>query len=211
MHTTTVFCSDCLGCVFDNGKVEFRCDGVDLVHVGDLAVEVDGDDGFEASPWSMVRGQDMAEMGGVEVEGLWVDVAEDGGCAYVVNNAGGGEEGEAGQDHTIAGTDIEGLQGKQQGICAAGHADGMFHTAIGGCGFFERLNMRPENELCRRYNIENGGIDFVFDGGILAFQVKYRDVHLISLRFIVRGPLSIVRGPLSVVRSAFASSSSPGR
>ncbi len=71
-----------------------------------------------------VRGVIAASMAsGRDVEGGRVDVDEDRGASCVVDGARGGEEGEGGGDHFVAGLELQGLERQQQCIGAAGAGD----------------------------------------------------------------------------------------
>jgi len=54
--------ADGLGGVFDDVEVEFLGEGHDLVHIGHLAVEVDGDDRLRRSRESGVGGSCLVSL-----------------------------------------------------------------------------------------------------------------------------------------------------
>ena len=69
--------SEGLGCVFDEEELVAVLKGGEGVPVGALAVEVDGEDGFDG--WADVSAEDGLDGGGGEVEGSGVDVGEERG------------------------------------------------------------------------------------------------------------------------------------
>ena len=82
----------------------------------------------------------------IDVERVRIDVGEDRPGAQPGDGAGGGEEGEAGQDHLVARPDVQGHQRQQQGVAARGTADGVPRLAVVGHALFELLDVRPEHE-----------------------------------------------------------------
>ena len=87
---------------------------------------------------------------GIDIEGLRIDVGKDRPCAQPRDRAGRGEEREAGQDHLVAGGDVQGHQGQQQGVAARGAADGVFCLAVDGQLLFELRDLRARARI-RRY------------------------------------------------------------
>ena len=98
--------------VFDDVEVVLLGDGHDGVHVGHLAKEVDGDDGFGFG------GDGGGDEVGVDVVGFGVDIDEDGFGTDASDAACGGEEGEWCGDDFIAWAYIEGHEAVEDGVGA---------------------------------------------------------------------------------------------
>ncbi len=141
-----------------------------------------------------MRGEDDAGGGGVDVVGLGVDVAEDGRRTDVVYGAGGGEEGEAGDEDGVAGADAEGAQRQEERVGPAGEPDRMLDVAVRGGGVLESLDVRSEDELTALQHVTDRRVDFGADGAVLTNQIQQRNC--------VRGPGSVVRGQRTRIRGA---------
>ncbi len=109
------------------------------------AVEVDADDAARA------RGDTRRGVGGIEVEGGSVDVAEDRHAAGEEHGLGGGEEAEGGDDHLVAdaGADAESAQGKDQRVGAVGDAHAGLDPEKAGELALELSHFRTEDEGAR--------------------------------------------------------------
>lgn len=111
--------TDGLGGVFDDLKAVLLSEGKDSVEIGTLAEEVDGDDGFGFG------GDFGFGVGQVDVEADGAGVDKDGGGADATDASSGGEEGKGGDEHFIAGADVEGHEGEKDGVGAGGDTDAM--------------------------------------------------------------------------------------
>ena len=112
---------------------------------------------------------------GIDIEGLRIDVGKDRPGAEPRDRAGRGEERETRQDHLVAGGDVQGHQGQQQGVAARRAADGVFGLAIGGHLLFELRDFRAEHESAAIANPAECGEDFRFQARVLASQVQERN------------------------------------
>lgn len=111
--------TDGLGGVFDDLKAVLLSEGKDSVEIGTLAEEVDGDDGFGFG------GDFGFGVGQVDVEADGAGVDKDGGGADATDASSGGEEGKGGDEHFIAGANVEGHEGEKDGVGAGGDTDAM--------------------------------------------------------------------------------------
>ena len=150
------------------------CEIANGVHVGHLSEEVNGHDGF--CFWSDAAGG----VGEIEVEGVGVVINEDGGGADARDAAGGGEEGEGGAEDFVAGADVEGHEGEQDGVGAGGDADGVFGVGEGGGGLFEVGDFAAEDELAGFEDAGEGCFEFGGEGGVLLFEIEKGDQFLVS-------------------------------
>ncbi len=144
-----------LGGVFDDGEIMAAGDGEDGVHVGGLAVQMNGEDGAGA------RGDGGFQLSGVQVVGAGIDVDVNGRGAGVADGGDGGVESVGDGDDLIAGADARGEQGEVQGAGAGVDADGVGDLAIGGEFFFEGGDGRAEDEVVVVENGADGGVDLL--------------------------------------------------
>ena len=107
-----------VGRVFDQGQAMFGGEAAQRRHVAGVAAVVHGDDGPGA------RGDGRGDPGGVEVQGVRLDVHQDGAGADVLDHRDGRHEGERGGDHLVAGADAQDRQGRVQGRRAAIEREG---------------------------------------------------------------------------------------
>ena len=91
------------------------------------------------------------------------------------DRAGRGEEREAGQNHLIAGGDVQGHQGQQQGVAARRAADGVLGLAVDGKLLFELRDLGAEHESAAVANPAECGHDFLSQCRVLASQVQERN------------------------------------
>jgi len=146
--------SEGLGGVFDEYEVVVLLEGGERVPVGALAVEMDGEDGFDISCFGSA--QEFSDSLGRKIEGGGVDISEKWCGAATEDGADGGEEAERSGDDGVAGADVGGGEGEPDGVGAAGTADGV-RCGAGGCGGeLEAGDLRAEDEVL-------GGADG-FDG-----------------------------------------------
>ena len=112
---------------------------------------------------------------GIDIECLRIDVGKNRPGAKPRDRAGRGEERETRQNHLVAGGNVQGHQGQQQGVAARGAADGVFCLAIGGQLLFELRDLRPEHESAAIANPAECGEDLRFQSRVLASQVQERN------------------------------------
>ena len=132
--------ADRLGAVLDDTQTVSAGEGHHAIHVGGLAEEVDGDDGFS------LRGYFTGGLCGIDIEADGAGIDEHGSSAGTGDTSGGGEEREGGDQYFVPGADAEGHQGEDEGVGAAGDADGMGGAHHGGNFFFEGGDLRALNE-----------------------------------------------------------------
>ena len=111
--------ADGLGRVLDQREPVPLGQGQHRFHRRHLAEQVDHHDAPGA------RGDGRLDGVGRDVERGRVDVHEHRRAAGVVDGAGGGEEGERGRDHLVAGLQVQGAERQEQRVGAAGATDGM--------------------------------------------------------------------------------------
>jgi len=170
-------CAEGLSSIFDEKQIVAFGEGGEGVPVGALAVEVDGQDGFDLRRGrGVLMGGDAGfDRFGGEVEGDGVDVGQKGLGSAAEDGADGGEEAEGGSDNGIAGADVGGGEGQPEGVGSAGAADGVGHVAGLGGGTLEGVYGRAEDELLGGADLLDGGENFVANGGILPGEVEHGD------------------------------------
>ena len=151
-------------------------EGGEGVPVGDLAEEMDGEDGFNIA--CRAGGKDFRYRLRVQVEGEGVDVCEDGSGSGAEDGTGAGEEAEGCGDDGVLGrgrfkiANAGGGHGEPESVCAAGAADGVWGGTGGGCGMLELSDFRAEDEALRDADALDGLHDFITDEGELAGEVE---------------------------------------
>ena len=167
--------SEGLGGVFDEeetGGLSFE--GGEGVPVGALAVEMDGEDGFDFAGGA--GGEDLGYGGGGQVEGEWVDVREEAAGSGAEDGTGAGEEGERRGDDGVAGlVNAGGGEGKPESVCAAGAADAVRGATGGGGGLLKGGDLRAEDEALGDADALDGLHDFIADEGKLAGEIEEGD------------------------------------
>ena len=129
--------AEALGAVFEHIEAVLMGDTAYLGIGGGKAEEVDGDDypGGEAA-----LGLDFLNLalkvGGGDVEGGLLDVDKDGGGSFEGYYLGGGEEGEVGHEHGVAGADAPGFQCEGEGVGAVGAGEAVLYAYVLGEFFF---------------------------------------------------------------------------
>jgi hypothetical protein len=94
--------------------------------------------------WLSGAGGDGGFQGfGVDAEGLWVDLDEDGFEPEQGYDFGGGDIGKGGGNDFVAGLQVEGHHGYLQGIGAVGAGDDMPGPGVGGEGGGELVTAGP--------------------------------------------------------------------
>ena len=101
------------------------------------------------------RRDPRADVLGVEVERLRIDVGEDGRRAAPGDRLGRGVERERRADHLVAGPDAEPVEHEHDRIRAVGDADRVGYAEVLGGLALERLHVRAEDE--RRARVEDVG------------------------------------------------------
>ncbi len=120
-----------LGGVFDEGELVFFGEGEDLAEFADAAGHVDHDDGAGA------RGDLLFDGGGVDLEGLGIDVGKDGDGMEAEDGVDGGDEGIGRDDDFVAGAEVEDTEGGKEGGGAVGDGEAMGGAGEAGVGLFK--------------------------------------------------------------------------
>lgn len=167
-----------LGGVFDDVKVMLRGKGHDGVHVGHLAEEVDWDDGFGFSP------DEGGGVDGIEIEAVFSDIAKDWSGPDAGDAAGGGEEGEGGNNDFIAGADAQGHEREEDGIGAGGDPQVVQDTREGGAFLLKGSNVRAHDKLAAFENTLESGFQFRGERVVLGVDLEKRDGHGVELLVI---------------------------
>jgi len=139
--------------VFDEGDFVAGGDGGDFVHADGVAEGFDGEDGFGFG------GDGGFDFVGIEVEGLGVDVDEDGSGADHLDDVGGGDEGEGGGDDLVAGADVQGEEAAVEAGGAGGDGDGFVDVEVVLEGVFELGAFGAQGEMAGFQNVDDG-LDF---------------------------------------------------
>ena len=154
------------------------------VHVGTLAIEVDGEDGFDPGFFMRLfmgmKGFFSGRCG--EIEGDGVDIGQQGLRAATEDGADAGEEAEGCGDDGIAGADVGCGQGEPDGVCTAGAADGVGYGAGLSGGLFEAGDLGAEDESLRGADRLDGIEKFLSDDSKLTGKIK----HLNGLRIVYK-------------------------
>ena len=129
----------------------------------------------------MVGAKKIKKFLGIQVEGLGVDVDEDGGGADLGDGFGGGDEGVGHRDDSITWADSGRHEGEAQGVGAGVDADAVFGVAEFGEGFFEVLDVGSADESGVLEGFGDHGDSFSGDGFVLGFKVEERYLHRFSL------------------------------
>ena len=108
----------------------------------------------------------------IDVVSARIDVDENGFGAEAGDAAAGGEKGVGRGDDFVAGADTEAHQSIENGIGAAGGADGELAVAVGGDGFFQGLDLRPADADLAVENLVNGRANLVAQLGVLSPQIQ---------------------------------------
>ena len=163
---------DCLGRIFDQGKLVLVRETLKRVHVGALAVEVNWQQGanFVGSAGTQLS----IDAGGIEIQGAGIDIGKHGARAGPHNGAGRGEETEGGGDDGVAGLNSGRGQREPQGIGSGSAADGGGGAGEGGDFALQRLHLLAQNEMLRITNPFDGGQDFFANRRVLPLQVEQR-------------------------------------
>ena len=165
----------------------------DRVHVRHLPVEMHGEDG--AGPLRN-RGFDLRR---IDVERDRVDVHEHRLRPGPPDAPGRAEEREGRRDHLVAAVaraalaaggvvraDLQGHQAHQEGVGAAGDAQGVLGAAIPGRGGLEIPHGRAVGDKLRVQDFGNRGQNFLTDCGILLLEVEQGNLHGVQAFRLVR-------------------------
>ena len=162
--------TEALGVVFNEAQPMLLGPGHEGVHVGALPEEVHHDDGLRAG------GSGALGRGGVEVEGVGVDVCEDGGGADFGHDFGRGDEGKVGDDDLVAWADTERAQGEVQGVCAVAAADDVGVELEGGAEFgLEGGHVPPADEGRLLEHLVHGPVELGPESPVQPLQVDHVD------------------------------------
>ena len=131
-----------------------RGDRQNRIHVGALAEQMDRHDGLGG------RGDGRFDQRRIDVECGRIDVDEDRLAAQPRHGRGRGKKRVAGQDHFVAGPDVQRHQRQQDRVAARGAGDRVRHVAIRGDRLFQRLAIRPKHEAARCQHPPHGRGDF---------------------------------------------------
>ncbi len=137
-------------------------------HGGELAVEVDGQqgDGVRECVGDPLR---------VDQEVFGVGVHQDGPQTGPDHGLGGGDEGVGGQHHAAAGGQAEGAQGEFEGVGAVGDADAVAGAAERGVVGLEALHHRPFHVAAGGEHPVEPGADVLGDLGVCGPQIHERN------------------------------------
>ena len=108
----------------------------------------------------------------VEIEGLWLDVHEDGPGIQSRNHAGRGEEAEGTRDHLVLRADAERHQGDEKRVRAGGDADRVGRSHFVRESPLELLVDGSHDESAGREDLLHAPGDVALDIGVLAGQVE---------------------------------------
>ena len=151
--------------IFNDEKIVLCRESHDGVHVGHLAKEVDGNNGFGF-------GRDKTGgVDGIKVETDGADVAENWGGSHPGDTAGGGKKGERGDEDFVAGTDPEGHEGEEDGVGAGGDAEVVRDAGEGDAFLFEGGYVRTHDELAVGEDAFEGGFKFTGKRMVLGVDV----------------------------------------
>ena len=129
--------------------------------------------------------------GRAQVEAHRVDIHEQWAGAHASDGAAGSEERVRAGDDFVLRPDVEGHQRQQQRVRTGTNANAVCRLAILGAGFFQRGDVRAEDEHLRIADALDGCHDFRLQRRKLRLQVQQGDSHLFQLEFL----RSVVRLP----------------
>ena len=189
--------------VLDDGDALAPRDVENRVHVGRLAVQVHGNDGFRP------RGDGGFELRRIHRPIARLDVHEHRRGARVFDGRDGGHEGVRDGDHFVAASDAGGEQRQVQGARAAVDADGVARVAIGGKRLLERGHRRAEDELRFVEHAEHGGVDFGLEGAVLRLEIDERNHRWTGLPRVTSWPWPAIDSVAASSRRTTRSPDSP--
>jgi len=163
--------TDGLGGVFDDSQAVLCGNPADGLHRCDLAEEMNGDNGLG------LRGDAGLDQIRIDIVGTGIDIDEDRGRSEACDGTGGGKESKGGGYYFVTGFDAEGHHADEQGVGAAGKADGTGGTAVVGDLAFELFDGGAQGEQLSFADGIDSGLYLGLDGSILSFEVKERNLH----------------------------------
>ena len=157
MFTALIGGTDGLGGILDHLETVLTGNGHQGVHVGRLTVQMDRHQGPDAPLGGAVYQLSVAyrtmvideglDRGRRQVEGQRIDIAEHRPRTRACDGSGRCKKGKRRGDDFIAGADLEGHEGKQQGIGARRHPDSGRGPAIAGNFFLQSAHLLAQDEV----------------------------------------------------------------
>src|ERR1700751_710690 len=129
---------------------------------------MDGQQSAQAGRFS--RAQMSLYLMGIKIEGVRVDINENGPASGAHDRTGGGEKAEGSRDHAVAGGHSHGSERQPKRIGAGRATDRLRGAREGGQLAFERLDFRTENEMLRGADPFHSGQNLFANGGVLAAE-----------------------------------------
>jgi hypothetical protein len=155
-----------LGRVFDDGQPMLRRQRVNAVVIGHLAEQTDGQNGLGA------RGDGRQQQVHVDVEGVRLNIHENGPRSHQGNDLGRADPGEGNRNDFVARPDAQGAQRDLQRVRAAGAGDAMPRSDVLGQGLLQFQNFRPHDVLAVGQNGPHPLVNFRFVAPVLFFAVN---------------------------------------
>jgi len=155
----------CLTCIFDKSHA-VRTRDVEEGLRERAAIEVDR----ENRPRSV--GDMFLDQARVEIEGIEVDIDQNGASSRSDDGRGGGHRTERSRYHFVARLNSGSYKSKSEGVSSRTHTDSLASPAVSGKLFFEGEDLRSENELSATDDTVDGGIHAGSDLGPLPSQVS---------------------------------------
>ena len=116
---------------------------------------------------------------------MGLNVDEYRNCADKPNRLGGSDKRERAGDYLVSGLNAAGQQCEVQGIGAIGAADRMIHAEILSGFLVEGLHVGTQDKAGLTQRLQNGAVDFRFQGFVLTLQVDHGYCHNDSLICVV--------------------------
>ena len=162
--------TETLGAVLDDREAVSCRDGHDLWHVGDVAEDVDRDDGFGA--WRDPRLNRLR----VDAVAQRLDIDEYGDRADAGDRLGGCVERVRRRDDLVTGADVERLKRDHERVRAVGHTHAGPPKPFAERGL-ERGDVRPQDEAARVEDIAQCDIQLAAEWGVLRLYVHEWNTH----------------------------------
>ena len=136
-----------LGGVFDQCQVKLVGKWLKPIHVGALAIKMDGK---QRSQLAVTAAPQMGfNLRGIEIEGNGIDVGKHRTCPGARNRASGGEKTEGSSKNVVSGLHAGDDQGEPERVRSRRAADGFFHSTEVGEVALEGLHLTSQNVLLR--------------------------------------------------------------
>ncbi len=146
--------------------------GSDVADGGRPAIEMHGDHRADRQR----RGpQEPLEGGRIHAEAVGLDVDQHRRGAGQLDGGDRGGGGVRNGGHPVAGPHAQGLEGEDDGVGAAGHADGEAHADELRELLFEGLDLGPEDIGAARQHPGDGGVDLVLLGQVAGLGIGLGD------------------------------------